>query len=171
VSAPVTIVEFTDYECPYCKQFYSGTFVELKKQYIDTGKVRWVTRDLHLKIHPHALKAAQAARCAGDQGKFWQMHNALLSSETSPEDGSIMKLADALSLDLHSFEICLESGSYLAKVRDDAAEESSMQLTHTPTFVVARSAKDKLDGMVLLGAQPFQAFQAPIDALLKNLSQ
>jgi len=166
--APITIVEFTDYQCPYCKQFYTTTFTKIKKNYIDTGKVRWVTRDLPLQIHPYALKAAEASRCAGDQGKYWEMHDALLSSDAPPSDDVIKKLVAGLSLDLKNFQRCLDSEKYRAEVQKDAAEAITLQITHTPTFVVGKSAKGKLDGMRIQGAQPFAAFQTPIDVLLKD---
>src|SRR5277367_6195365 len=75
--APVTVVEFADYQCPFCRKFHSETFAEIKKNYIDTGKVRYVSRDLPLDFHPNAAPAAQAARCAGEQHKFWEMHDAI----------------------------------------------------------------------------------------------
>src|SRR5665213_2353557 len=76
--APVTIVEFTDYQCPFCRGFESTTFSEIRKKYIDTGKVRFVVRDLPLaEMHPDAMQAAEAAHCAGDQGQFWRMHDVL----------------------------------------------------------------------------------------------
>ena len=82
--APVTLVEFGDYQCPFCKQFHTTAYSDLKKNYIDTGKVRFVSRDLPLEFHPFALRAAEAARCAGDQGKYWEMRDALYASAPSP---------------------------------------------------------------------------------------
>lgn len=166
--APVTIIEFTDYQCPYCKRFHSGTFEELKKSYIDTGKVRWVIYDLPLKIHPLALNAAEAALCAGDQGKFWELHDMLLSTDAPPDDGLIEKSAEGLSLDIKGLQSCLKSGKYSAEVQKEGAQATALQIIHTPTFLVAKSTKDKLDGVVILGAQPFATFQSAIDALLKN---
>src|SRR5262249_6919584 len=84
--APVTIVEFADYQCPFCKRFHMNTYSELKKNYIDTGKVRFVSRDLPLEFHPYALKAAEAARYAGDQGKYWELRDALYSTSAPPND-------------------------------------------------------------------------------------
>ncbi len=166
--APVTIVEFTDYQCPYCKKFHSSTFADLKKDYIDDGKVLWVIRDLPLKIHPLALNAAEAAHCAGDQGKFWELHDILLSTEAPPDDGVIEKSAEAASLDVKDLQSCLSSGKYRAEVQEEEAQAAALQIIHTPTFLVAKSAKDKLDGVVILGAQPLATFQSAIDALLKD---
>src|SRR3989338_5451600 len=77
--APVTVVEFTDYQCPFCRRFHQSAFEEIKKNYIDTGKVRFVSRDLPLDIHANAARAAHAARCAGEQGKFWEMRHLLIA--------------------------------------------------------------------------------------------
>lgn len=164
--APVTVVEFTDYECPFCRQFHTETFAQIKKQYIDTGKVRWITRDLPLEMHHHALKAAQAAHCAAEQGKYWPMYDILLSSDSPLNEEAIKKSADRLSLDQKIFQTCLDSGRHLSEVRKDVADAKTIQITSTPTFVVAKTAKDTLDGSVIVGAQSITAFQSAIDTLL-----
>jgi protein-disulfide isomerase len=92
--APVTLVEFGDYQCPFCKRFHTDAYAELKKTYIDTGKVRFVSRDLPLDFHPFALKAAEAVRCAGDQDKYWELRNALYSDANPPNDDVIKKAAE-----------------------------------------------------------------------------
>jgi protein-disulfide isomerase len=166
--APVTVVEFADFECPYCKRFQSGTFTDLKKSYIDTGKVRWVARDLPLDRHANALRAAEAARCAGDQGKYWEMHDALLASDAPPNDEVIKKSTEAVMLDWPGLQRCIDSGKFLGDVRKDAAEAAALQLAHTPTFVVAKSETDKLDGAVIVGSQSFATFQTAIDKLLTH---
>src|SRR5207253_1137648 len=81
-NAPVTVVEFSDYQCPFCNKFHSTTFAELKKNYIDPGTVRFISLDLPLDFHPNALQAAETLRCAGDQGKFWEMRDALIEHST-----------------------------------------------------------------------------------------
>ncbi len=167
--APVTIVEFNDLQCPSCKKFHSDTYAELKKTYIDTGKVRFVSRDLPIeRMHPYALKAAEAARCAGDQNKFWEYRNALFSDGRPLDDEVLKKSAEGLSLDIKAFQACLDSEKYKADVQKDAQEAVQLQITATPTFVLAKSTKDKLDGIRLTGAQPFAAFQSTIESLLKN---
>jgi protein-disulfide isomerase len=166
--APVTLVEFADYQCPYCKKFQSDAYAELKKNYIDTGKVRFVSRDLPLEFHPFALKAAEAARCAGDQGKYWELRDALIADAAPPSDEVISKAAQALLLEPTVFQTCLAAEKYKQEVQKDAAEAATLQISGTPTFVLAKSAKDKLDGVRIVGAQPFATFQAAIDALLKN---
>jgi protein-disulfide isomerase len=166
--APVTLVEFADYQCPFCKQFHTAAYAELKKNYIDTGKVRFVSRDLPLEFHPLALKAAEAARCAGDQNKYWELRDALYANAAPPNDEVIKKAAESLSLDEKGFRACLDSDKYKADVQKDAGEAATLQISGTPTFVLAKSAKDKLNGVRIVGAQSFATFQAAIDGLLKT---
>ena len=166
--APVTLVEFADYQCPYCKRFHSDAYAELKKSYIDTGKLRFVSRDLPLEFHPFALKAAEAVRCAGDQNKYWELRDSLYANAAPPNEEVIKKSVESLSLDEKGFQACMDSDKYKADVQKDASDAASLQISGTPTFVLAKSAKDKLDGIRMIGAQPFSAFQSAIDRLLKN---
>jgi protein-disulfide isomerase len=166
--APVTLIEFGDIQCPFCKKFHTDAYAELKKNYIDTGKVRFVSRDLPLEFHPYALKAAEAARCAGDQKKYWELRDALYSNSAPPTDDIISKAVESLSLDKTAFQSCLTTDKYKAEVQKDATEAAVLQISGTPTFVLAKSAKDKLNGVRIVGALPFAAFQTAIDGLLKN---
>jgi protein-disulfide isomerase len=166
--APVTIVEFTDYECPFCKEFYATTFVELKRTYIDTGKIRWISRDFPLEFHPFAVKAAEAARCAGEQGRFWEMHDALLSNNAPPNGAVVRKSAEAIGLDPKDFQTCQDSDKFSSAVQKDAMEASELQISETPAFVVATGSDDRLNGIIILGAQPLSRFHSAIDALLDN---
>jgi protein-disulfide isomerase len=168
VDAPVTLVEFADYQCPFCKKFHTDAYAELKKNYIDTGKVRFVSRDLPLEFHPFAMKAAEAVRCAGDQNKYWELRDALYSNAAAPSEDVIKKASEGLTLDAKGFQACLDSDKYKADVQKDASEAAKLQISGTPTFVLAKSAKDKLDGVRIVGAQPFSAFQAAIEGLLKT---
>jgi protein-disulfide isomerase len=166
--APVTLVEFADFQCPFCKRFHTDAYAELKKNYIDTGKVRFVSRDLPLEFHPFALKAAEAVRCAGDQQKYWELRDALYTNAAPPNDEVINKAAETLSLDKGEFQACLSSEKHKAEVQKDASEAATLQISGTPTFVLAKSSKDKLDGIRIVGAQPFVAFQAAIESFLKT---
>lgn len=168
--APVTLVEFGDYQCPFCKQFYADAYPELKKNYIDTGKIRFVSRDFPLEFHTHALRAAEAARCAGDQGKYWELHDALYSETAAPDDSVIEKAAEGLSLDVSALQSCIASDKYRSDVQKDAAEAAALQISGTPTFVLAKSAKDKLEGVRIVGVQPFVTFQSAIENLLKAVA-
>ncbi len=166
--APVTLVEFADYQCPFCKSFHTGAYAELKKNYIDTGKVRFVSRDLPLEFHPLALQAAEAAHCAGEQNKYWELRDALYAEAAPPNEEVIQKAAASVSLDTQAFKTCLASGRYKAEVQKDASEAATLQISGTPTFVLAKTAQGKLEGVRIVGAQPFAAFQSAIDGLLKN---
>ena len=169
--APVTLVEFADYQCPYCKRFHSDAYAQLKKDYIDTGKVRFVSRDLPLEFHPFALRAAEAVRCAADQGKYWEFRDALFSNADPPNDDVIKKTATTLSLDQNALQSCLTSDKYKADVQKDAAEAATLQISGTPSFVLARSSKDKLDGVRLVGAQPYATFDSAIREMLKGTAE
>jgi protein-disulfide isomerase len=166
--APVTLVEFADFQCPFCKKFHTGAYSELKKNYIDTGKVRFVSRDLPLEFHPFALKAAEAARCAGDQQKYWELRDALYSNAAPPSDEVINKAVETVLLDKSAFQSCLASEKYKADVQKDATEAATLQISGTPTFVLAKSSKDKLNGIRIVGAQPYVAFQTAIESFLKT---
>lgn len=165
--APVTIVEFADLQCPFCKRFHTDVYAELKKTYIDSGKVRFVSRDLPLDFHPFALRAAEAARCAGDQGKYWEVREALFANASPLDERAIQKSAEDLSLDMNTFGACLDSQKYKADIQKDAQEAATLQINGTPTFVVARTAGDRLEGERIVGARPFVAFQSAIEGLLK----
>jgi protein-disulfide isomerase len=169
--APVTLVEFADYQCPFCKKFHSDAYAELKKNYIDTGKVRFFSRDLPLDFHPFALKAAEAVRCAADQGKYWEFRDALFSNADPPNDDVIKKAAATLSLDQGALQSCLTSDKYKSDVQKDAAEAATLQISGTPSFVLAKSAKDKLDGIRIVGAQPYATFDSAIQALLRDRTE
>jgi len=164
--APVTIIEFTDYQCPYCRRFDQSTFADIKRNYVDTGKVRFLTRDLPLEFHPNALHAAEAARCAGDQGKFWEMREALFANSTDLSRDAIMKYAQTLSMDASSFASCLDTEKHKAEVQADLAEAVRLRVTGTPTFLVGRSANGVLEGVRISGALPFSAFDAVIKQML-----
>ncbi len=159
--APVTIVEFTDFQCPYCRRFDQNTFAELKRAYIETGKVRFLARDLPLEFHANAQRAAEAARCAGDQGKYWEMRQALFGGgELSRE--AILKNAQSLDLDQAGFTACLDAEKHKSEIQADLAESARLRITGTPTFVVGRSGKDVLEGVKINGALPLAAFDAAI---------
>jgi len=167
--APVTIVEFADYQCPYCRRFHSQTYAEFKKNYIDTGKVRFISRDLPLDFHPNALPAAEAARCAGQQGKFWEMHDALLSNDASElNKEGIDQRAQAVALDMTKFHGCVEAAPFKGAILKDVSFAGALGISGTPTFVVGKSANGKLNGLRLVGALPYDRLQAAVEDLLKH---
>ena len=154
-SAPVTIVEFSDFECPYCGRG-EETVAEVVRVYGD--KVRVVYRDLPLPMHPNAPKAAEAAHCAGEQGKYWEMHAKLFANQRALEIPSLKGYAKDLKLDQAKFDKCLDSGATAALVEEGRKAGTELGITGTPAFFV--------NGVMISGAQPFDAFKEIIDAEL-----
>jgi protein-disulfide isomerase len=163
--APLVMVEYTDYQCPFCNRFYTGTFPELKKQYIDTGKLRFITRDFPLEFHPQAMKAAQGAHCAGEQEKFWPMKDSLMLNSASLTPELINKLAEQNGVNMEKFRTCMDSGRYLPEIQASEAAGKAIGINGTPSFVVGRVNGDVLEGELVVGAFPFANF----DAILKRL--
>lgn len=166
--APVTIVEFSDYQCPFCHKFYSTTLAALKKDYIDPGKVRYVFRDYPLEqLHSHARKAAEAAHCAGEQGKYWQMHDALFQNQGALDLPQLAEHARSLGLDGPTFDRCLSSGRNAARVDRGLADGAAAGVEGTPGFVIGRTkAGDTVEGTPIRGAQPLDTFRQIIEQLL-----
>ncbi|MEK6945441.1 MAG: DsbA family protein [Nanoarchaeota archaeon] len=160
--AKVTIVEFSDYQCPFCGRFWTDTLPQIQKNYIDTGKVRLVFRDFPLNsIHPFAQKAAEAAECAGEQGgdsAYFKMHDKMFANQGALDVASLKKYAQESGLDATKFATCLDSGAMTAEVQKDSTEGQNYGVQGTPAFFV--------DGRLISGAQPFAAFQSAIDAAL-----
>ena len=165
--APLTMVEFTDYQCPFCGRFETTTFHEIKRNYIDTGKLRLIVRDLPLSdMHPFALKAAQSVHCAGDQGKFWEMKELVFKNQSKLDGDSLAGYAKDLSLNGDTFKSCMADGKHLKEIGDEAKYAQSLGITGTPTFIIGKSAGDSVEGKVIVGAQPLAAFEAVIDEML-----
>ena len=169
VDAPITVVEFTDYQCPYCLRFSKTTFPPLKKKYIDTGKVRWVALNMPLSFHKDARKAAQGAHCAGEQNKFWEMRHALFEHPKELGVKDLSKHAKSLKLDVKAFDACMSSNRYLDAIDKDAKDAAAVRLTGTPSFIIGKTTKDQIDGRVVIGAQPLNVFDATIMKLLENI--
>ena len=152
-NAPVTIVKFEDFHCPFCRQV-QPTLTELLSRY--NGKVRLVHKDLPLdSIHPRARPAAEAARCADDQGKFWSYHDKLYANSPKASTEDLKSYAKELGLKVEAFDRCVESGKYKAVVQKDLNEGAQLGLTATPVFFI--------NGREISGAQPLEAFTAIID--------
>jgi protein-disulfide isomerase len=160
--APVTVVEFSDYQCPYCRKFHSDTFAELKKNYIDTGKVRFVSRDFPLDFHPNAPGAAVAARCAGQQHKFWEMRELMVANSADLSPASLENYAQQLKLDTAAFDSCLKDPKESAAVKKDMADANALGVNGTPSFVIGKTAKDQIDGVRVVGAVPYVVFENAI---------
>jgi protein-disulfide isomerase len=164
--APVTMVEFSDYQCGHCARFHGSTFEAIKTKYIDTGRVRFVSRDLPLPFHPWAMIAAEASRCAGDQQKYWQMRDALMrrSEELSP--AVIEQVAQSIALDMGLYHACTESRKYYSAVRQDAEAAMAAQIPATPGFVIGKNVNGVTEGKRVMGALPQEQFEKVIEEAL-----
>ncbi len=169
-SAPVTLVEITDYQCPFCGRHARETLPEIEKEYVDTGKVKYYVIDLPLEsLHRDAFKAATAVRCANEQGKFWEMHNQLFANQKKLSDWDAR--AAAVGLDTAKFDACLESGKYDQDVRKDIGLTQAASVSGTPGFYFAdtQPGSSKVTTVKFVGgAQPFPAFKSQLDTLLKQ---
>jgi len=155
--AKVTVVEFSDFQCPYCSRFAVQTYPQIKEQYGD--KIRFVYRDFPLtQLHENAEKAAEAAQCANDQGKFWEYHDLLFANQAALDAASLKGYASQLGLDSATFDQCLDSGKYTDEVQNDLTQGAGYGVQGTPSFFI--------NGLLVSGAQPFASFQAAIDAAL-----
>ena len=165
-TAPITIVEFTDYQCPFCRRFQAESWPALERKYVSTRKVRFIVRDLPRKIHSAARPAAEAAHCAGEQGRFWPMHEALLGKGMGLDESSILGTAQTLGLDVPRFKQCILSNKYEAAIDRNAAQAAALGVRGTPTFVIGRVNHGELDGLRIAGALPYDDLAAYLDRLL-----
>ena len=168
-NAKVTIIEFGDYQCPFCRAFWKDTFPRLKKEYIDTGKVNFVFRDFPQNGHPEAIAAAMAAECAEDQGRYWPYHDKLFREQDrrgQPDEvvrfrvPELKRWATDVGLDAARFNECLDSGRNEAEVKKDYDDAADVGMKGTPVFFV--------NGRAILGAHPFATFQKVIEDALSR---
>lgn len=165
--APVTLVEFTDYQCPFCGRFHRKTFPLLKQKFIDTGKLRFVVMDLPLAMHPNAQRAAVAAHCAGAQGRYFALNDLLFRNQRRLQPDGIAALARRAGLDMKKFQTCTRSQRFLDEVRQSAALAVRLGITGTPSFVLGTAGPDgTVEGRKIVGAQPYTVFEAAISRLL-----
>jgi protein-disulfide isomerase len=157
-------VEFTDLECPFCRRFGSETFNELKRRYIDTGSLRFVTKDFPLESHAHAKLAAVASRCAGEQGQFWKFRTALIQQQAPLSGAAIDAAAAGLGLDVERFSRCLLSPRHAAEVDRDVADGRRIGVSGTPTFFLGRTTSETFRGTKIVGAQELSVFEKHMGA-------
>jgi len=172
--AKVVLLEFTDYQCPFCNRHTLQTQPQIKRDYIDSGKIRYVSFDMPIaSLHPLAFKASEASHCAEDQGKFWEMRERLFANQRTLEPWNAH--AEALGLDVAQYEECLNSGKYADAVRADMAESRKAGASGTPSFVVGLiDDKDphKVQGLTFIrGAQSFAAFKVALDDALSTAAK
>jgi protein-disulfide isomerase len=162
-SAEITIVEFSDFECPFCGKFVSETLPQIEEQYVDTGKVKLVYRDFPLSFHENAQKTAEAAECADDQGKFWEYHDIIFENQNSLGTSDLEQYAADLGLNTEEFNSCLSSNKHSDEVLKDSQDGQNYGVTGTPTFFILDENGDVVEKIV--GAQPFSVFQEIIDSM------
>ena len=158
--APVTMIIFGDYQCPFCKKMFTETELKLRTEYVLTNKVKMVYRDFPLdSIHPFARKAAQAAQCAGSQGKYWAYHDELFKKQSEIPTLDFTNLAGSLGLEKTTFKTCLDSEQFAAEVEKDNQDGQALGIDGTPaTFI---------NGTRIPGAYPYATFKQVIEAALK----
>jgi len=159
-NAAVTIIEFSDFQCPFCEKFFTETYPQLKKEYIDTGKAKLVYRHFPLSIHENAESAALAAECSKEQNKFWEYHDKLFQNQQSLDIASLKKYATDLKLETKQFNDCLDNKKYQSIVQQDLQDGAAVGVSGTPTFFV--------NGIPMVGAQPFSSFKQVIDGELNQ---
>ena len=178
--ALVKLTEFSDFQCPYCKEFWSTTQTQVEQAYVQTGKVLFVYRSAGNWVSRNSgsggtesQDAAQAAYCAGDQNKFWQMHDALFANNQDVEEqGSfspkrLQAIAQSVGLDMGTFNSCVSSGKYTDQVSQDFQDATTAGITGTPFFEITYTVNGQTKTDTVDGAQPFAAFQQKLDAALK----
>ncbi len=175
-NAPLTLIEFSDYECPFCKRAFTDVLPELKKAYIDTGKVKLVYRDFPLSFHANAQKEAEAAECARSQSNdamYFKFHDQIFTQSTVGGTGLALTelpiIAKNLDLNVNQFQQCLDSGKFKDEVAKDIADGSAAGVSGTPSWIIGKSSKDgQIEGQLIVGAQPFSAFKTVIDEKLSG---
>lgn len=165
--AKVTVIEFSDFQCPSCRSFWRDSLPQLKKEYIDTSKIKFVYRDYPLDFHAGAKSAAEGTQCARDQSKFWELHDKIFQEQDKQGQGTIqftkadvVKWASQIGLNMTQFNQCLNSSKYKAEVEKDIADGSAAGVLGTPTTFI--------NGRSLVGAQPYSSFKAVIDEELSK---
>ncbi len=168
-AATVVMIEFSDYQCPYCARYQRDSWPSIEREYVQTGKLRYVFRAFPLEsIHKQAFKAHEAAACAGAQGQYWPMHAQLFAHQSALAPQDLKKYAQAIGLDTAAFGDCLDSGKMTGSVRHDADLGEVIGIQGTPLFLVGTP---KADGTVLVrkvisGAQPFEVIKRAIEEVL-----
>src|SRR6267142_1432624 len=169
VGARLVLVEFSDFQCPFCGRHAKQTMPQIEREYVSTGKLLYVMRNLPLEsIHPDAFRAASAAECAGDQGKYWQMHEKLFGNQQALSAGDLMRYAQETGLEPSAFKQCMDGDGHAAKIRQDLTDAQAAGVNSTPTFFLGFSeggGKVKILRRVQ-GAHPYPVFKAAIEGLL-----
>jgi protein-disulfide isomerase len=186
-NAPIQIVDYSDFQCPFCEDFFTKTEPLLVQYYIETGKVRftyrsagnWVSNNIAratgASARTESQDAALAAYCAADQGKFWEMTDALFANNRDVEDqGSfavrrLATIAETVNLDMKTWQDCFDSGKYEEQAQQDLEDALALNITGTPYFVITYTVNGETKTKTLNGAQPFSTFQVELEAILNEI--
>jgi len=169
--ARFAIVEYSDFECSFCGKYAREIYPQIIDRYVKTGKIRYYFRDYPLPIHPNAMQAALAARCAAEQGKFWEMHDSLFANQAALNANDLMSRAVELGLDQGRFSECFAAARYVEAIRKVSLGARQMGMNGTPAFAigsVAANGEVVTVNQVAMGADSFEEFQAALDELLKS---
>ena len=170
----LVLVEFSDFQCPFCARHAKQTMPQIEREYVDTGKLLYVMRNLPLEsIHPDAFRAAAAAECAGDQGKYWPMHEKLFSNQQALGAADLARYAQEAGVDAAKFKQCVDADVHGAKIRKDLTDAQAAGITGTPTFFLGFIEGDGKVKVVrrIQGAQPYPVFKGAIDGLLAEAAK
>jgi len=173
INAPITIVEFGDFQCPFCKRFHQQTLPELKSNYIDKGIINLVWKDFPIEsIHQNAIASSLAGECADDQGSFWELHDRIFEEQgiwqglpTNIAINDFKRYAIELGMDQTKFNDCLDSQKYLQEVLDDFRYGAKSGVSGTPAFFIGN---EKTGFVLISGAQPYSVFESVIESLIVN---
>lgn len=170
-TAKVTLVEVSDFQCPFCGRYFNQTMPQIQNEYVDTGKISYAFVHMPLSIHPNAFDAAQAAACAADQGKFWEMHDRLFANQALLAPNYLAEKARGLVANQETYKSCLEMSRHSAEIRSDMAMASAAGATATPAFFIGSlDAKTKTlkISRKIIGAKAYAVFQGVLDDALKT---
>jgi protein-disulfide isomerase len=173
VDAPVTLIEYSDYQCPFCARNYREVLPLLEKEYIETGKVKFVMRENPIpQLHKNAMNASMAALCAGDQGKYWEMHNVMFDNQRQLDVDNLKSFANDLGLDAAEFNDCLDSKKHEKQVQNDMADSNELGMSGTPGFLLGLTDSENPENVNLTvyikGAKSIENFRASINSLLDS---
>ena len=173
-NAPITITEYSDYQCPFCARFSEDTEEQIVNEYVADGTVYFVYRSFGNFIGPESKAAAEAAYCAGDQGKYWEYHDILFANQTGENVGAysdrrLRAFAEELSLDMGAFNDCFNSGKYSDRVNQDRIDGTAAGVTGTPAFVISYTVDGEEKTRFISGAYPFSEFQTQVEGALAEM--
>jgi len=174
-NASVVLIEFADYECPYCREFANNTMKQIERDYIDSGRIGFVFNDFPIESnHPHAFGAALAVQCAGEQGHLWEMNHKLFTEPAALTPADLFKDAEAMQLDMSKFRSCIDDEKVAARLRTRMHEASELGIDGTPMFVVGirRPGSKTVRGLRMIeGGYPYEVFKATLEMLIATQSK